>query len=118
MYGLPKAIDLGFFLSRSIVQVCVGENDLVLHFDGSLRISVTSGVGCLAPDGEFRDFTDFREAAPSLFALLNKAVVSWEATEDGRLTLKFDGGGRLAIYDDSAQFESYVITNGSQVIVV
>lgn len=118
MHGLPRQIDLDFFLGRSIIQVCVGENDLVLNFDNNLIVSISSRVGFTGSDSDWHEYIDFRLAAPGLFAFLNKAVGSWEGSEDGTLKLRFEGDSLLAIYDDSSQFSSYIIKFGSQVIVV
>lgn len=118
MHGLPKEIDLNFLLSKTLVQACFGEQDLILNFCDGISITVMSCIGCADTSGEIQQHEDFRRAAPSIFALLSKSLVSWEANENGTLALGFEGGTALMIYDDSRQFESYVIKHGDRLIVV
>lgn len=118
MYGLPKDIDLNFFIGRTLVQVCVGSNDLILNFDGEVSVTVTSSVGCMGSSGKLTKYDDFREAAPEVLMLLDRAVVSAKGDEGGTLALEYDGGRHLQLYDDTKQYESYTIRNGGKVIVV
>ena len=118
MYGLPRNIDLTFFDHRALIQVCFGAHDLILRFDEGISVLVTSSVGYTASSGDARVFITVHEAASALFSLLNHSIVSAKGDERGTLVIMFDDGGTVFIYDDSKQFESYVITNGEQVIVV
>jgi hypothetical protein len=49
---------------------------------------------------------------------IHETVVSAKGDAKGTLTLEFSGGGRLSIFDDSKQFESYQIKNADVLIVV
>lgn len=118
MYGLPKDVDLTFFSGRTLLQACFGVHDLILNFDGDVSLTVTSSVGCMASDGGIQQYDDFRQVALAVLALLNQTILSAEGDEAGTLTLRFDGGGVLAVYDDSNEYESYTIKNGGQMIVV
>jgi hypothetical protein len=118
MYGLPKDVNLAFFNGKTLLQACFGLHDLILNFDGDVSLTVTSSVGCMALDESIRQYDDFRQIAPVVVALLNQTILSAEGDEAGTLTLKFDGGEMLAIYDDSKEYESYTIKNGEQMIVV
>ena len=118
MYGLPPNLDLSFFVGRELYSVHFAMHSLILHFDGDVSVTVTSSVGYMGSDGNIQQSEDFREAAPAVLALLNQTILYAEGTEAGTLTLKFDGGGMLIIYDDSKHYESYTITNGTQTIVV
>ena len=118
MYGLPRNIDLGFFNGKTLLQACFGVHDVILNFDGHVSVSVTSSLGCMVSGGSMHAYEDFSQAAPAVLALLNQKVLVAEGDEAGALTLRFDGGGMLAIYDDSKNYESYVINNGGQIIVV
>ena len=118
MYGLPRDINLAFFNGKTLLQACFGANDIILNFDGNISITVTSSLGCMGSGGSIQQCDDFRQTAPSVLELLNQTVLTAEGDEAGTLTLKFDGGGMLAIYDDSKNYESYVINNGGQMIVV
>lgn len=118
MYGLPKDVDLGFFINKTLLQACFGVNDLIFHFDGDVSITITSTIGCMESDGNIRQYDDMTQAAPTVMTLLNQSVVSAEGDEAGTLTLRFDGDGIFMIYDESKKYESYVIKNGEQLIIV
>ena len=118
MYGLPQNVNLAFFAGRTLLQVCIGAHDLILNFDGNVSVTVTSSVGCIGPDGAIQQYVNFRLAAPAVLDLLNHVIVSAEGDQEGTLTLKFQDGGTLSIYDDSKEYESYIIRSNEQVIVV
>ena len=118
MYGLPHNTSLAFFNGKTLLQVCFGAHDLLLNFDGDVSVMVSSSVGCMDSGGAIQRYDDFRDAAPALLTLLNQTVMSAEGGREGTLTLRFDGGRPLAIYDDSKEYESYTIKNGEQLIVV
>lgn len=118
MYGLPRDINLGFFNGKELLQACFGVHDIILNFDGDVSVTVTSSLGCMGPGGSIQQYDDFRQASPAVLVLLNQTVLAAEGDEAGTLTLKFDGGGMLAIYDDSKNYESYTINNGGKMIVV
>ena len=118
MFGLPKDLNLAFFEGKVLLQACFGANDLILNFDGDVSLTVLSSVSCKSSSGIIQQYDDFRQVAPLVMALLNCTVLSAEGDEAGTLTLWFDGGGTLAIHDDSNEYESYTIKNGEQMIVV
>lgn len=118
MYGLPHNIKLDFFVNTIFIQMCIGAHDLILNFDNNVSITITSSVACMVPNGNIQKETVFRNIASVLGLLLNHAVVSVNSNEAGTLKLEVDNGGMIEIYDDSKEFESYVIHNGEQIIVV
>lgn len=118
MYGLPQDINLTFFNGKTLLQACFGAHDLILNFEGDVSVTVTSSLGCMDSGDNIQKYDDFRQAAPAVMVLLNQTILSAAGDEAGTLTLKFDGGGVLAIYDDSKEYESYTIKNAGQTIVV
>jgi len=44
MYGLPLDFPHGSLFGAKLVQVCIGENDLQLHFDDEISISTESSI--------------------------------------------------------------------------
>jgi hypothetical protein len=126
MYGILADTDLSFLRGKTLIQVCFGPHDLQLRFAEDAHVSIESSVGYGVADGDYEQRTIGEEPGVSnvledpcfLLHLLMKSVeaVSW--TAEGTITLNFDGGFRLQIYDDSKQFESYNIGNGDQLIVV
>jgi hypothetical protein len=119
MYGLPHDVDLSFFLQKTLVQICFGGADLGLNFHGGVSVMVTGRIGFVFPGGKQETFEDYRLAAPFLLQLLNENVSMVKGDRNGTLRLGFLEKGTLEIYDDSQQFESYVIRKlGEKEIVV
>ena len=118
MNGLPSDINLDFFHGETLLQICVGANEIIWNFTGYISITLMSEFACTRPGGARHGFDDFRRAVGDVAYLVHEAVKSAKGTPDGTLTLEFGDGSRLELYDDSKQFESYVISNGDEVIVV
>jgi hypothetical protein len=118
MYGLPPDLDLNFLSGKSLLQICVGVHDLILNFDRSVSITVTSSIGCAIAGGPHRKFEDFRQAAAVAVVLLYQTVTSAKGDADGTLSMEFHDGGHLDIYDDSKEYESYTIRHGEKLFVV
>ena len=118
MHGLPPDVDLLFLRGKTLLQVCFGVHDLILHFDGNVSVTVTSSIsfGTTATGCERRQ--DFRNAAPALLKLLHASVTQAAGDDAGTLTIQFDDGSFLNIHDDSRHFESYVIKHDDRTIVV
>jgi hypothetical protein len=117
MYGIRPNVSLAFLRETTIVQVCFGSHDLVLNFAEDIRIAIFSSVSMGFKGGPLHKYGNSRDAAADLFALLDKHVddVAW--TADGTLTLTI-ADRVLQIHDDSDRFESYVIRNGTEEVVV
>ena len=118
MYRLPPNVDLSFFRGKALQQVCIGANELILHFDDRISIIITSVFSYAPGKGPQRIYDDYRAAAGVVVRFINETVVSAKGDAKGTLSLEFSGGGRLSILDDSEHYESYVIKNGDMTIVV
>jgi hypothetical protein len=111
MYGLPPNTNLDFLKGHTLIQVCFGENDLILNFSDSVSIAIFSSVA-------MNRHSAFREVAGELLVLLNKDVSNVRWTPEGTITLELDNGNAIQIYDDSPNFESYTISSSLGLLVV
>jgi len=118
VYGLPEGIDLTFFAHKMLIQVCIGAHDLILNFEGGINISIASCIEMASPTVPSRRYEDFRQASSALVALITRSVASAAREDAGTLTLLFEGGERVSVFDDSTQYESYTIRHGEELIVV
>lgn len=118
MYRLPPDLDLSFFSNKTLLQVGIGANELILNFDDDLSITVTSRIGLTGLLGSHDTYEDFPKAAPAMVALLNDVVVTAEGDSIGTLTLTFRSGIKLEFYDPNDRYESYVVKNGHEAIIV
>lgn len=118
MYGLPVDFDPAVLRGEELVQVCVGQSDLILNFEPRLSILVTSAVAYAPAGGRPVTFASFPEAGRELLALLGDTVDTVSLLNGRTLQLHFRTGASLAIVDDSDRFESYTIKRGDRLIVV
>jgi hypothetical protein len=118
MHGLPPTLDLSFFKDRALLQVCVGENELILNFEESVSVNVSSRIGWIGAKGRRDTYEDFSKAATAVITLLHDVVVSAHGDTKGTLTLDFGSGVKLEFYDTSQRHESYLIKHQEELIVV
>jgi hypothetical protein len=114
MYGLPSDFDCNRFVERVLGMVCLTANQICLHFDTNLTITVEGSYAVQAG-------THVRASAPqfipALADLVEKRVVAARAEAGTTLVLTFDEGSEISCYDD-AHYESYKIQDGDTVIIV
>jgi hypothetical protein len=113
MYGLPPKFSGEFLLLRTLEYVSFSPNTVQLVFDQAISITVLASLQHLEP-------TDVCESAKQtiplresrLMQIIGSAVTMAHGDETGTLTLGFANGHVLRIFDDSKQYESYLIRNG------
>ena len=118
MYGLPSGTNLDFIKGATLVQACFGPHDLILNFHETVTISIWSSVAVGPVGTDLHRHTRFDEISQAILSLLNRTVLNVGWTPNGTLSLTFEGGDLLEIYDDSANFESYSISSPAGLIVV
>ncbi len=118
MHGLPMNIDLCFIEVKKLEQVCIGEHQIILNFEDALSISIETAIHVHESDNNLRTFELLRDSAQSLCSLLGLCVQRAVGSPDGTLSLEFENGTRLVVYDDNENYESYQIRFGDKLIVV
>src|SRR5437016_412054 len=122
MYHLPSDAPIdeycGHFRGKTLVQACFGKHDLILHLDPGIIIAIFSSIGVGRKDQPVQRRTDPKKAAEELFDSLNTDVVDANWSREGDLSLVFNNGSILEVYNDSDQFECYTVTIGKTLIVV
>jgi hypothetical protein len=118
MYGLPAGVDLSFLVGATLIQLCVGENELILNLHPDISVMVASVVefdglsDCVSEPG------DPSKAILKLLPLLGHEVAGVRGSTDGTLEVLWDTGERMRIMDSWREFESYTIRQGDHMIVV
>ncbi len=109
MHGLSQDVDVSFCVGQTLSQICFGPHDLILNFhaEKSATISIWSSIGCIGADGVSEKFVDLKKSADFVLHLLNLTVQSATIPANGTLSLGFEDGTYLEIYDDSDRYESY-----------
>jgi hypothetical protein len=119
MYGLPVGFDANFLVGRTLHGILVQSN--MIHLELSEQCTISSGgwkdAGGLSVDeGELLNIPD---AAPYLYHLLDKKIISASGQTDGTLSLIFEGGKTIHVHDTSECYESYQIhVDGKMIVLV
>ncbi len=120
MYGLSKDLDLSFLNGRQVEQVAIGAYQVIFGFDEDVRISAYIQFRYFDGQEEWiwKPEAGAAQIAARTVALLGSTIQSFEAQENGTLSLVFSNDQRLTILDSSKEYESYDITRPGQTIVV
>jgi hypothetical protein len=118
MYRLKSTADISFLLGARLEQVCVSVTVLKLNFDRDVKLEILSDFAVSKPGLAYVKFIDSIQDASALFPLLGDVISEATVTPDGGLEVTFTAGARLELFDTSDQYESFLITNGDQLIVV
>ena len=109
MYRLPRNIDLDFLIEKELESVSIAFNSLVLNFDEPIRMTINSRCTYKLSTGYLIEIEDYPKEASLICKLLGKKIVKADGDEFGTLTLAFDNGDVFSVYDDSENYESYMI---------
>jgi hypothetical protein len=111
MYGVPADLDLTFLHGATLIQVCIGQYEVQLHFHPVGSISIEGRWELLDAPGLRIDGSanGSKTATSHLQRLLGEQIVASEVRAPLWFALQFSGGEVLRVYDDSAEYESFSI---------
>ena len=118
MEGAKCDVDLGFFLKKSLEQLCFGLYQISMNFAEGVTLNIESTLSLTREGGEALDFNAPYTEAGGLLTLLGAEVSSARSGEDGDLYLEFSNGSSLLVSNSNSDYESYEIRNGASVTVV
>jgi hypothetical protein len=117
MYGLPRNFDLSFLHGRRLQMLCFNANQIYLHFDHAVTITIEGSYSLQRNRIEVQQVLSVPRAEPTLLQLIEHTLAG-ASSDDGRtLALTFDDGALLKLYDDE-KYESYKIQRGPSVTIV
>lgn len=125
MHPSPDKIELSFLNGKTLLQVCIGKNEVVLNFEDSDfdKASITlegNNIGILYPNAEEETIfsMDPKSVAASAISEFLGVVVTDSIYKNGTLTLKLSKKGSLIFYNDQKDYVSYSICYGDHSILV
>ena len=118
MYGLPGNTDLSFLRDKSLLQVCIGFNEIILNFGENISITAHTDITHFSHGNTVALYSNSVAMAPMLVRFLHQKVDRTSIQAPGTLILHFSNNESLKIHDNSSQFESYQISHDGKVIVV
>jgi len=118
MYGLPGDFDGEFLVGCVLAQICFTENQITLHFDANVAITI-EGPYAYQDTPLVEDPSTLRVPASSsnLMQLIGHRVSRVEVTREATLSLFFENSHVLKCFD-TPQYESYQIRHEARVIIV
>jgi len=118
VYGLPPDLDLSFWSGTTLVQVCIGQNDVQLNFSmPAVRLSAQTSYRVTTSTGSSVSENSPRGAS-HLIELLGMTVT--RALDNGQGTLRIEFGASIAleVFDEDPNHECYQVEHDGQLIVV
>lgn len=118
MYGVPVDLDLSRFNGATLIQVSLGEFQVQFHFTPTAEIAVEGRWELRDRSGRLIDHaqeTTDREAY-RVHHLLGRQVTGSQVDAPGSITLEFDSGHRLQVFDSSPEYESFTIQPGGVIV--
>jgi hypothetical protein len=118
MYGLSADIKLGFLCGRELVQIAVGQFQLILKFDADISISVEGDFDHMRNGKSQLEAESLPEAAASLLRLLGANITHVENRGIGDIYMHFSTGEVVSVSDSNSDTESYEILGPGVHIIV
>ena len=120
MYKFPDITQLSGLVHKRISQICIGENELILNFDGDSRLTVFSTFGVSNCGQEIQWFDSFVSGSNHVMSLLGQSISSLkiDADSNARMQVGFANGSVLHLTDEFDSYESLLINIDGRIIVV
>lgn len=99
MNDLPPDIDLSFLVGATLIQVCVGDTEVILNLYPEAEVTAASTVRIGGGRGPGVVFESSKLAGLALLDLLGDSVSAASGAADGTLTLQWSSGRRVEICD-------------------
>ena len=111
MYGVPADLNLDFLRGAELIQVCLGQHQAQLHFYPTGTITIEGGWELNDATGNRIDGKcDDPDRPPyQLHRLLGYRVIETAVFAPRSISLSFEKGLVLRVFDDSTEYESISI---------
>jgi hypothetical protein len=119
VYRIPTDLDLKSLCGLTVVQVALGEHEVIinLHPEGSITLlggwSLNSRSGAVID----RSMENAKRETSSIHKILGMKIRGWRVKDDRHLSLSI-GEFDLEIEDSSDQYESFSISHGELSLIV
>jgi hypothetical protein len=120
VFGLDIDTDVSALSGCRLESIDLTEHQVQLRLDSlnGIRLSIESAFAITPGGGDRSLYERPRDAAQALADRLGVGVVDARVADPGTLTLRWDDGSVLEIFDSNAHCESYQIHLGERLIVV
>ncbi len=118
MFGVPSNLDLKHFTGVECTQVCLGLHQVQIHFAKAVSISIEGRWELCDSDGEILDQSKNlkQQECMRLHVIVGRTVVETRIAAPKSITIVFDNGLVLEVFDSSHEFESFQIQPGDIIV--
>ena len=117
MYGFPNQQDLSSIIGKNLIMVCCNANQIYLHFDSQISISIGTNQFQIKSIDEITEIKiPINNVA--VFELLEQKAVNISVNNNNSiLEITFENNRKIILTDDK-NYESHLIKIGNKEIVV
>jgi hypothetical protein len=118
MYGIPIDFPKDIFLGKTIEMISFSVNQVTVHFDADISISIESSFS-LTSSGEECTVQVFPLKSSNLIRIIGQRVEDIKFEDSYKTVLIFlTEGDELRCYDDSTEYESLKINLPDREIII
>lgn len=118
MNGIPEKIDATLLLGANLIQVCIGENEVILRFDNETAVTLECEVGVTVGGAAPKRSSRSVSTGTAVLPLLGAKVVEITRKSSADLAIRFERDTVVTLHDSNARYESFSIINGSRQLIV
>jgi hypothetical protein len=122
MYGLPKDLDLSFFVAKKLESIMFAAFNIYFHFEGNVRVHLRSTFQLQQKSDVDNHQIGIMQSLPvaysTLMTLLELEVIAASGNEEGTLSLTFRDGQVLRFFETTKAYEEYSFTDGQREYIV
>lgn len=106
-----------FLQNKQLMQVCVGENEILLRFDDQITTTIEVPISHTQSGDSVNKIENFRTDQCTLTQLLGSKLSSATLTEGQCLTLAFSNGDKLSFQSDGSGNECFQISTADETYI-
>ena len=113
MHGVNKTLNLSDFNGATLIQICIGQYQIQLHFHPDKVVSIEGKWELWDVSGMLVDYGAEDSVIPNdslhLHILLGRCINNYSVSASTSFSLYFTSGYVLTIFDNSKHYESFSI---------
>lgn len=118
MNGIPEKIDEKLLLGARLIQVRIGENEVILRFDNETSVTLECEVSVATGKAAPRKSSHSVFTGTAVLPLLGASVLEVTRISGLDLAIRFERDTSVTLHDSNARYESFSIINGDCQVIV
>lgn len=118
MNGIPEKISESLLVAAKLIQVCIGENETILHFDNGTSVTLECDVSLVVGRGSTKQLSGSVATGAALLPLLGAGILAVDRKTQRDLVIQFERDAIVTLHDSNEHYESFSIVNGAERVIV